>query len=132
MFGIRNGLAPDVRLWRRGDFFQRLVPSNPAGQASSGRDQRAGYARRRCIRTTADVGSIPTVSIKDRRFSFLNGDWGVFLFARRLSESSVWGGCRATRFVPADPLGHRIVDLILELEGTIGQLETASISGGHS
>lgn len=62
MFGIRNGLAPDVRLWRRGDTTQRLVPSNPAGQASSGREQRAGYARRRCIRTTADVGSIPTVS----------------------------------------------------------------------
>ena len=49
MSGIRNGLAPHTRLWCGGDFSQRLVPHNPACQASGGRDQRAGYARRSCL-----------------------------------------------------------------------------------
>ena len=49
MSGIRNGLAPHTRLWCGGDLTQRLVPHNPACQASGGRDQRAGYARRSCL-----------------------------------------------------------------------------------
>ena len=49
MSGIRNGLALHTRLWCGGDFSQRLVPRNPACQASGGRDQRAGYARRSCL-----------------------------------------------------------------------------------
>ena len=40
----------------------RLVPRNPAGEASEGRDQSAGYARRSHFHAIADVGSIPTVS----------------------------------------------------------------------
>ncbi len=40
----------------------RLVPHNPAGEASEGRDQSAGYARRSHFHAIADVGSIPTVS----------------------------------------------------------------------
>jgi hypothetical protein len=42
----------------------RLAPHNPAGEASEGRDQSAGYARRSHSHAIADVGSIPTVSIK--------------------------------------------------------------------
>jgi len=41
----------------------RLAPHNPAGEASEGRDQSAGYARRSHSHAIADVGSIPTVSI---------------------------------------------------------------------
>jgi hypothetical protein len=40
----------------------RLAPHNPAGEASEGRDQSAGYARRSHSHAIADVGSIPTVS----------------------------------------------------------------------
>ncbi len=40
----------------------RLAPRNPAGEASEGRDQSAGYARRSHSHAIADVGSIPTVS----------------------------------------------------------------------
>src|ERR1019366_3247480 len=41
---------------------RRLVLRNPAGEASEGRDQSAGYARRSHSHAIADVGSIPTVS----------------------------------------------------------------------
>jgi hypothetical protein len=41
----------------------RLAPHNPAGEASEGRDQSAGYARRSHSHAIADVGSIPTVSM---------------------------------------------------------------------
>src|SRR3954447_27017844 len=36
-----------VRLRQTGDIFRRLVPENPAGEATPGREQSAGYARRR-------------------------------------------------------------------------------------
>src|SRR4051794_1065614 len=63
MSGIRYAGSPgEVCLRRTGDIFRRLVPSNPAGVASSGRDQSAGYARRSHSDAIADVGSIPTVS----------------------------------------------------------------------
>jgi hypothetical protein len=45
----------------------RLVPRNPAGEASEGRDQSAGYTRRRHLHAIADVGSIPTVSTPARK-----------------------------------------------------------------
>jgi hypothetical protein len=40
------GSPGEARLRRTGEIFRRLVPRNPAGEASRGRDQSAGYARR--------------------------------------------------------------------------------------
>lgn len=54
----------------------RLAPRNPAGEASEGRDQSAGYARRSQSHAVADVGSIPTVSIDNcRRWADVDRRW---------------------------------------------------------
>ena len=61
--GNKNAGSPgEVRLCQTGDIFKGLVLVNPAGVASPGRDQSAGYARRRHSDAIADAGSIPAVS----------------------------------------------------------------------
>src|SRR5436309_2747764 len=60
---------------------RRLALRNPAGEASGGRDQSAGYARRSHSYAVTDVGSIPTVSIN----GLIAGGTQLFqLDARRL------------------------------------------------
>lgn len=82
MFRDQNADSPaEVRLSRSGDIFLRLVPSNPAGKASWGRDQSAGYARRSHQYAVADAGSIPAVSINDASpFSSKNSRGRRFAF----------------------------------------------------
>ena len=80
-----------VRLRQTGDIFRRLVSENPAGEATPGREQSAGYARRRHLMRDCGRGfDSRRLHWTVRRFGFQIRSRGVFLvlcFVKELRPS---------------------------------------------